>query len=60
MGEEAHDWGNLLAMTDAMDSASSLANTSFAIGTLIMLLSFFWGGWILLQQYRALKRNSPA
>ena len=51
MGEEAHDWGNLLTMTDSIDSAGALANTSFAIGTLIMITSFAWGGWILRQQY---------
>jgi len=51
LGEEYHDWGNLLTMTDAIDSAGFLANTSFALGCIILLLSFSWGGWQLLKQY---------
>ncbi len=42
MGEEAHDWGNLLTMTGQLDSANTFANISFAIGTLIMVLAMIW------------------
>lgn len=52
LGEEYHDWGNLLTMTDAVDSARSLALTSFSIGTLIILFSFVWGAYILWLQYK--------
>lgn len=56
MGEEAHDWGNLLTMTDSLDSAPSLANASFGMGTLLMLVSFVWAAWLLLEQYRRMER----
>ena len=54
LGEESHDWGNLLTMTNSVDSAPTLANLSFGIGVVIMLVSFAWGGAILRLQYRAL------
>jgi hypothetical protein len=52
LGEEAHDWGNLLTMTNSLDRAIAIANTSFVLGCGIMLLSFGWGGWILWRQYQ--------
>ena len=54
LGEESHDWGNLLTMTNSVDSAPTLAKLSFGIGVVIMLASFAWGGAILRLQYRAL------
>ncbi len=51
-GESSHDWGNLLTMTGKVDSALSYANTSFGIGVILMLLSFGWGGVLLLRQRR--------
>ncbi len=42
MGEEAHDWGNLLTMTGQLDSANTLANMSFAMGSLIIVLAMIW------------------
>lgn len=54
MGEEAHDWGNLLTMLNRVESAQTYANISFAIGSLLMLLSFYWAGWILYQQKKVL------
>lgn len=54
MGEEAHDWGNLLTMLDRVQSAQSYANISFTIGSLLILLSFYWAGWVLVQQKKIL------
>lgn len=54
MGEEAHDWGNLLTMLNRVESAQTYANISFAIGCLVILLSFYWAGWILYQQKKVL------
>lgn len=54
MGEDAHDWGNLLTMLNRVESAQTYANISFAIGSLVMLLSFYWAGWILYQQKKLL------
>ena len=55
LGEEYHDWGNLLTMTNSLDSATALANASFALGSLIILLSLSWGGWLLWKQHRCLE-----
>ena len=54
MGEEAHDWGNLLTMLNRVESAQAYANISFAIGVMVILLSFYWAGWILVQQKKIL------
>ena len=56
MGEKTHDWGNLLTMTDSLDSAGTLARTSFLIGCVLMIMSFFWGGWIPRRHYQ--QRNA--
>ncbi|MCB1644774.1 MAG: hypothetical protein KDI36_04940 [Pseudomonadales bacterium] len=48
MGESAHDWGNLLTMLDMMSSAQSLASISFGTGCVLMVLSWCWGGYLLL------------
>lgn len=51
MSEDYHDWGNLLVMTNSLDKAQELANTSFLLGSLLLVLSFVWGGWLLWRQY---------
>ncbi|NIB42697.1 hypothetical protein HBA55_24030 [Pseudomaricurvus alkylphenolicus] len=50
LGESAHDWGNLLTMTNSLDSAWTYAQISFGIGTLLILCSYGWGAWLLYQQ----------
>ncbi len=57
LGEEAHDWGNLLTMTNSLDSAIGLARLSFGLGSVLMLLSFIWGSYLLLLQKRRLERE---
>src|SRR5690606_40943027 len=54
MGEEAHDWGNLLTMLNRVQSAQIYANVSFTIGSMLILLSLYWAGWILRQQKKIL------
>lgn len=50
-GEESHDWGNLLTMMDAMDNTHAIANCSFGIGAILIIVALVWGGRILkLQQ----------
>jgi hypothetical protein len=51
-GEESHDWGNLLTMMDALDSTQTIANCSFAIGTVLIIAALVWGGLILKKQQR--------
>lgn len=47
MGEEAHDWGNLLTMTNSLDSATAFANTSFFIGSCLIIGALVWGALLL-------------
>ena len=50
MGEEAHDWGNLLTMMNAVEHAALLARASFCLGTVIMLTALYWGYRVLQLQ----------
>lgn len=50
-GEESHDWGNLLTMMNAVDSAHSLARFTALLGSGIIILALLWGGWLVKQQY---------
>lgn len=51
-GEESHDWGNLLTMMDALDNTQTIANCSFGIGTVLIIVALVWGGWILTLQQK--------
>ncbi len=53
-GEESHDWGNLLTMLNALEHTQAVANTSFALGTVIIIVAILWGGWILKSQKKNL------
>ena len=50
MGEDFHDWGNLLSMMGMVDKAYHLGRASFLLGSAIILLSFAWGGYVLYKQ----------
>lgn len=56
LSEDYHDWGNLLSMTGTLDSAKTIAQISFIIGSLIMIFALFWGALILLKQKRTLRQ----
>ena len=43
MGESAHDWGNLLRMTDMLQHTHTIANICFVFGCLLILASYAWG-----------------
>ncbi|WP_235425791.1 hypothetical protein [Cellvibrio mixtus] len=53
-GEESHDWGNLLTMMNALEYTRAIANASFVVGTLIIMVAILWGGWILKLQKKNL------
>lgn len=57
-GEESHDWGNLLTMTNMLESHMSLARTSFFIGSVMMLVAMGWSALVLRQQWRVMKQSS--
>lgn len=54
LGEESHDWGNLLRMLDMVDSASSIANASFFIGTCTIVFALYWAALLLYRQKQTL------
>lgn len=55
MGEESHDWGNLLTMTGNLQHSHTIANSSFIIGCTLIFVSYIWGAYLLIQQKRKLK-----
>ena len=50
MGEESHDWGNLLTMLDMVEQAYALGRASFVLGCVVIVLSLVWGGHVLWRQ----------
>jgi hypothetical protein len=50
MGEDSHDWGNLLTMMNAVESAYTYGKISFYTGSVIILISLVWAGYILYLQ----------
>lgn len=54
---DAHDWWNLLRMTDALEAAPGLAALCFAAGVAVLLLSNVWGGFLLYVEVRG--RTDP-
>lgn len=58
LGEDSHDWGNLLTMTGSLQHTQAIANSSFSIGCLIIFVSYIWGAYLLLQQRKNLTDSS--
>ncbi len=56
LGEESHDWGNLLTMLGWLQYDRAIANFSFTLGSLIMISSMLWGAYLLWQQRKVLTR----
>jgi hypothetical protein len=54
MGEESHDWGNLLTMLGWLRYDYRIAKASFLVGSCLMVLSFFWGACLLNKQRKVL------
>lgn len=50
MGEESHDWGNLLTMMGMVDKAYHFGRVSFITGCIVIVASIIWGGYILKKQ----------
>jgi hypothetical protein len=49
-----HDWEYILNEIGLIQHDHTIAKASFTIGTIIMLVSFIWGGYLLLRQYKDL------
>jgi hypothetical protein len=57
-GEESHDWGNLLRMTDMLGHAQGLARLCFGMGVLVMVAALAWGYVLLRAQYRQMNETA--
>ncbi len=53
-GEDSHDWGNLLTMMNALEHTQAIANASFMIGSVIIIVAVLWGGLVLKLQKQQL------
>jgi hypothetical protein len=49
-----HDWEFILKQTGLIRYDHALANFSYKFGTIIMIISFLWGGYILFKYYQNL------
>lgn len=58
MSEDAHDWGNLLTMTDLLRYDHTFALMAHYSGMILMLAGIFWGGYICLTAWNVRNNNS--
>ncbi|RLB12001.1 MAG: zinc ribbon domain-containing protein [Deltaproteobacteria bacterium] len=49
-----HDWEFILKESGLIHYDHLLANFSYSLGTILMIISFIWGGYILFKQYKTL------
>ena len=56
-GEESHDWGNLLTMMNALEKTHTVAQASFNIGAVLIILALCWGFYLLRLQKKNLLRH---
>lgn len=52
---DGHDWENILGMLGWLPYDHRIAHLSYNLGILLMLLSFLWGGLLLIRHYRRLE-----
>ena len=53
-----HDWEYILTETGLIRYTDVLANGTFVLGATIMMLSYFWGGFLLIKQYKYFMENA--
>ncbi|MFC1511816.1 zinc ribbon domain-containing protein [Candidatus Latescibacterota bacterium] len=53
-----HDWEYLLTELGLIKYTSILANGTFVVGATIMILSYVWGGFLLIKQYKYFMENA--
>ena len=49
-----HDWNNILGELNMLERHREFATVADSMGTVLMVLAFAWGGYILYQQYKNL------
>jgi hypothetical protein len=49
---DGHDWQNILGTLGWRQYDHGIANFSYALGIIVMIISFIWGGYILYGQFK--------
>ncbi len=55
--EDYHDWEIILSKLGWLRYDHLIARTTFTIGSILMILSLVWGGFILYRQFRELRKR---
>ncbi len=50
-----HDWEYILGHLNLLSLDHTLANFSYYFGSIIMIVALFWGGYILVKQYKSVQ-----
>lgn len=53
---ESHDWLNILAPHGWLKYDHAIAGFASKLGVVLMLMSFLWGGYLLILQYRNIEK----
>ena len=56
--EDYHDWEYILRTLGWLQYDHTLAHAAYALGSLLMILAFIWGGYMLLLQFKSLQLPS--
>lgn len=56
--EDYHDWEYILRTLGWLQYDHTLAHAAYGLGSLLMILAFIWGGYILLLQFKNLESFS--
>ena len=55
--EDYHDWEIILSKLGWLRYDHLIARTTFTIGSILMIISLVWGGFILYRQFRELRKR---
>ena len=56
--EDYHDWEYILRTLDWLQYDHALAHAAYVLGSLLMILAFIWGGYVLRVQFKSLQRST--
>lgn len=57
--EDYHDWEHILRTLGWLQYDHTLAHAAYALGSLLMILAFIWGGYMLRVQFKSLQSSGP-
>jgi hypothetical protein len=58
--DDYHDWEFILRELGLLRNDHMLAKTAYFIGTVLMLVTFVWGGFLLYKQFINIKSGKPS